>query len=442
MGHCYLKSRYLRLLLFFCVSLLLFRAIASSGVSAWGNSDYEYDNPKTRDKVWSDGYNWYIGDSKIPPWMSIEDAKKINRKIYKRQTQTIKTLERENAIIDGEITAQRNRQIAREQLRDWPRCKAMISPTDYCGRYCESRTIAYCDNHRNYVPLAESFTGEKANDSKAADRIMADSARLLAAEPDPQAYSNAIERIGHAVDECKKTYSRRDPKARAASAQILWSVWNKEMKDLQSRARQRQKEWEDAHPEVIAERKAKEAALERERAERLRLTRYADTSNSLEVAFQNILRWVNDYDQCGLPDSLERLRFLAVGGKGLKDGWGKDFYYQPMGEVAVLKSAGPDGEFGTDDDVVEGLKLEATGGLLLSEDEVRDALKSVTNDLKGVSAEESSVRRISEEVQSIRARMRERAQQRSSGKRSGVIVNEPKSRPICTTDPDQKKFSK
>lgn len=56
----------------------------------------------------------------------------------------------------------------------------------------------------------------------------------------------------------------------------------------------------------------------------------------------------------GLPESLEDLRKLHRAAAALQDAWGKRFRYERLSESAFrLTSAGPDGEFGTGDDVVK-----------------------------------------------------------------------------------------
>jgi hypothetical protein len=56
----------------------------------------------------------------------------------------------------------------------------------------------------------------------------------------------------------------------------------------------------------------------------------------------------------GLPESLEDLRKLHPTAAALPDAWGTGFRYERLSETAFrLTSAGPDGAFGTDDDIAK-----------------------------------------------------------------------------------------
>jgi hypothetical protein len=56
----------------------------------------------------------------------------------------------------------------------------------------------------------------------------------------------------------------------------------------------------------------------------------------------------------GLPESLEDLRKLHRAAASRKDAWGRGFRYEKLSDSDFrLASAGPDGEFGTDDDVIK-----------------------------------------------------------------------------------------
>lgn len=56
----------------------------------------------------------------------------------------------------------------------------------------------------------------------------------------------------------------------------------------------------------------------------------------------------------GLPDSLEVLRKFNPAAGALPDAWGGKFHYERLSQSSFrLTSAGPDGAFGTGDDIVK-----------------------------------------------------------------------------------------
>ncbi len=56
----------------------------------------------------------------------------------------------------------------------------------------------------------------------------------------------------------------------------------------------------------------------------------------------------------GLPERLEDLRRSHPAAAALRDAWGRAFRYERLSDSSFrLASAGPDGDFGTDDDIVK-----------------------------------------------------------------------------------------
>lgn len=81
---------------------------------------------------------------------------------------------------------------------------------------------------------------------------------------------------------------------------------------------------------------------------------WVNTRNRLRWLGQSINAWFVDrgaevdpksFDMAGLAAA------MALDADSMRDGWGRDVSYLPEGEGYVLKSAGPDGQFGNADDV-------------------------------------------------------------------------------------------
>ena len=76
------------------------------------------------------------------------------------------------------------------------------------------------------------------------------------------------------------------------------------------------------------------------------------TGVNLESLSREVLAFASESG--GLPETLGALRRFHPAAAGLADGWGRGFRYEKVSEDAFrLASAGPDGAFGTGDDVVK-----------------------------------------------------------------------------------------
>ena len=75
-----------------------------------------------------------------------------------------------------------------------------------------------------------------------------------------------------------------------------------------------------------------------------------------EVNFETLARAIHFFaaDREGVPEDLKPLQRMRPLGSGLQDGWGRDIRYEKLSETSFrLRSAGQDGAFDTDDDVVK-----------------------------------------------------------------------------------------
>jgi len=75
-----------------------------------------------------------------------------------------------------------------------------------------------------------------------------------------------------------------------------------------------------------------------------------------EVNFETLARQIHLFaaDREGMPEDLKPLQQMRPLGSGLQDGWGRDIRYEKLSEMSFrLRSAGPDGVFDTEDDVVK-----------------------------------------------------------------------------------------
>jgi hypothetical protein len=88
----------------------------------------------------------------------------------------------------------------------------------------------------------------------------------------------------------------------------------------------------------------------------IQVDKYLETKVKLtEANMQSLSREILTFAAGGpgLPDSLEDLRKLHPASSAFPDAWGKKFRYERLSESSFrLTSAGPDGAFGTDDDIV------------------------------------------------------------------------------------------
>jgi hypothetical protein len=75
-----------------------------------------------------------------------------------------------------------------------------------------------------------------------------------------------------------------------------------------------------------------------------------------EVNFETLAREIHLFaaDKEGVPETLKPLQRMRPLGSGLLDGWGRDIRYEKLSETSFrLRSAGQDGVFETEDDVVK-----------------------------------------------------------------------------------------
>ena len=75
-----------------------------------------------------------------------------------------------------------------------------------------------------------------------------------------------------------------------------------------------------------------------------------------EVNFETLARQIELFaaDREGVPEDLRPLQRMRPLGSGLFDGWGREIRYQRLSESSFrLRSAGQDGVFETEDDIVK-----------------------------------------------------------------------------------------
>jgi hypothetical protein len=76
------------------------------------------------------------------------------------------------------------------------------------------------------------------------------------------------------------------------------------------------------------------------------------TAANLEGLSREVLSYASD--GAGLPESLDALRRFHPTAGSLPDAWGRKIRYERLSEDGFrLRSAGPDGAFETDDDIVK-----------------------------------------------------------------------------------------
>jgi len=76
------------------------------------------------------------------------------------------------------------------------------------------------------------------------------------------------------------------------------------------------------------------------------------TAVNLESLSREVLSYAAEGD--GLPDTLEALRRFHPTAGALPDAWGKKIRYERLSDSSFrLRSAGPDGAFETEDDIVK-----------------------------------------------------------------------------------------
>lgn len=95
----------------------------------------------------------------------------------------------------------------------------------------------------------------------------------------------------------------------------------------------------------------KKAPVE-EQVSRFNQTRAELTSANLEQVSRAVQEWMTEHDG-RLPESLRELQGGRSYGLSLTDGWGRNIRYQKLSDSQFeLRSAGQDGQFDTEDDLV------------------------------------------------------------------------------------------
>ncbi|MGB9765675.1 MAG: hypothetical protein ACPLZD_10040 [Candidatus Saccharicenans sp.] len=96
----------------------------------------------------------------------------------------------------------------------------------------------------------------------------------------------------------------------------------------------------------------KKAPVEEE-VSRFNQTKAELTSVNLEQLSRAIQEWMGDHEG-RVPESLRELQGGRSYGLALTDGWGRDIKYRKLSDSSFeLLSAGADGRFNTDDDIVK-----------------------------------------------------------------------------------------
>ncbi|MDI6697797.1 MAG: type II secretion system protein GspG [Candidatus Saccharicenans sp.] len=95
----------------------------------------------------------------------------------------------------------------------------------------------------------------------------------------------------------------------------------------------------------------KKAPVE-EQVSRFNRTRAELTSVNLEQVGRAVQEWMAEHEG-RVPESLREMQGSRSYGLSLTDGWGRNIRYQKLSETEFeLRSAGQDGQFDTEDDVV------------------------------------------------------------------------------------------
>ncbi len=95
----------------------------------------------------------------------------------------------------------------------------------------------------------------------------------------------------------------------------------------------------------------KKAPVEEE-ISRFNQTKAELTSVNLEQISRAIQEWMAEHEG-RVPESLKEIQGFRSYGLNLTDGWGRNIRYQKLSENGYeLRSAGVDGKFDTDDDII------------------------------------------------------------------------------------------
>lgn len=97
----------------------------------------------------------------------------------------------------------------------------------------------------------------------------------------------------------------------------------------------------------------KKAPVE-EQVSRFNQTRAELTSVNLEQVGRAVQEWMAEHEG-RVPESLRELQGGRSYGLSLTDGWGRTIRYQKLSDTEFeLRSAGEDGRFDTEDDIIRG----------------------------------------------------------------------------------------
>ena len=96
----------------------------------------------------------------------------------------------------------------------------------------------------------------------------------------------------------------------------------------------------------------KKAPIE-EDISRFNQTKAELTAVNLEQLARAVQEWMAD-NEGKVPESLKEIQGGRSYGLGLTDGWGRDIRYEKISDSSFkLSSAGADGQFGTEDDIIK-----------------------------------------------------------------------------------------
>ena len=99
--------------------------------------------------------------------------------------------------------------------------------------------------------------------------------------------------------------------------------------------------------------KTEKKALVEEDISRFNQTKAELTSVNLEQLSRAVQEWMSEHEG-QVPETLKELQGGRSYGLSLTDGWGRDIRYQKLSDSSFeLRSAGADGKFQTEDDIVK-----------------------------------------------------------------------------------------
>lgn len=97
----------------------------------------------------------------------------------------------------------------------------------------------------------------------------------------------------------------------------------------------------------------REKSSPKEDISRFNQTRAELTAANLESVSRAIQEWMSESGG-QTPESLKDLQKTRIYGLNLTDGWGREIIYEKVSDSSFrLRSAGADGRFNTDDDIIK-----------------------------------------------------------------------------------------